>query len=265
MFRKLMSRLLGADLEPGVSWSEIESMEIVARISVEVPRGWSGKETLEQALCQSGNEYVLFTRRLGSGALSRVAFSRQLNGREMRLAECQPGRPAAYRLPLWPLDGANVTYVSARPTWFRLWINEAHGDLGAGICFVDSSDRELLKNLRHRLLDGKIPESLQTEEEMWQRVNSLSDADRRAALAALTMRSLGEVDRRFNEAHPDPGPVPEEMKPLFDRVQQQMQEIKRMAAARPVDPALADLMKRFVADSTSNPPPPLQGTKPADE
>jgi hypothetical protein len=96
MFRKLMSRLLGADLGPAVSWSEIESMKTVARISTEVSRGYSGKETMEQVLCDSGNGYVLFTRRLSSGMLTRISFGKQLNGREMRLAEWQPGPPAAY-------------------------------------------------------------------------------------------------------------------------------------------------------------------------
>jgi hypothetical protein len=265
MFRKFMSRLLGADLEPAVSWSESESMQAVARISVEVPRGFSGKETMEQVLCDSGNGYVLFTRRVSSGMLSRISFGKQLNGREMRLAEWQPGPPPAYRLQLSPLDGATVTYAMARPTWFRLWHNESHTDLGPGICSIDSTDREVLKDLRHKFLDGKIPDSLQTEEEMWQRVNSLSSNDRRAAMAALAMQSLGAVDRAFHEAHPDAGPVPEGLKPLFDRVQNQIQEINRTAAGQPVDPALADLMQRLVADAATCSPTNPPGARPSDD
>jgi hypothetical protein len=168
-------------------------------------------------------------------------------------------------LQLSPIDGASVKYEMARPTWFRLWHNESHADLGPGICSIDSSDRELLKNLRHKLLDGNIPEALQTEEEMWQRMNSLSGQDRRAAMAALAMQSLGAVDRAFHEAHPDAGPVPESLKPLFDRVQNQIQEINRTAAGQPVDPALADLMQRFVADATTNPPANLPGARPTDD
>lgn len=252
MFRKLMSSLLRADLEPAVSWSEIETLETVARIAMDMPR-WSGKETLEQVLCTSGNDYVLLARRSRSGWLTRVRFSRQLNGREMRVTEWMPGPTPVYRLQLWPADSATVSYVSASPTWFRLWRNESHAELGAGVCFVDSADRELLKGLRHRLLDGKIPESLQNEEELWQRVNSMNAPDRRAAMAALAMQSLGAVDRQFHEAHPDAGSPPEGLKPLFENVQRQIQEIQKTAAARPVDPALADLMQRFVADATTNP------------
>jgi len=255
MFRKLMSRLLGADLEPAVSWSECESMKIVARISVEVPRGYSGKETMEQALCDSGDGYVLFTRRISSEILSRVSIGKQLNGREMRLAEGGPGPPPSYRLQLSLLDVATVKYELARPTWFRLWCNESHTDVGPGSCFIHSADREVLKDLRHKLLEGKIPEALQTEEEMWQRMDSLSGQDRRAAVAALAMQSLGAVDRAFHDAHPDAGPVPEGLKPLFDRVQNRIQEVNRTAASQPVAPALADLMQRFVADATTNPRP----------
>lgn len=124
-------------------------------------------------------------------------------------------------------------------------------NLGAGICFIDSPDREQLTNLRFKLLDGKIPESLRTEEEMWQRMNSMSDADRSAAFATLAMKSLGELDRQFDEMHPDPGPVPEELQPAFDNVQRRIQEIERTAAAMSVDPELAELMKRYVKDAAS--------------
>jgi hypothetical protein len=102
-----MSWLLRADLEAQVSWSEIESMEIVARIAVDVPRWWSGGDTLEQVLCASGNEYVLFTRRAGSGGLSRVGFERALNGREMRLTEWLPGE--------LPVSGAGNPTDGVRP------------------------------------------------------------------------------------------------------------------------------------------------------
>jgi hypothetical protein len=254
MLRKLMSSLLRADLEPSIAWSEIESMETVARITVEEPRFRGRTETLEQVLCIAGDQYVLFKRWLTSGRRVRVRFGRSLKGREMRLNETRPGPTPIYRLDLFPRNEASVKYFETRPTWFRLWKNEEELHLGANTCFADSSDRELLKNLRFKLLDGKVPESLRTEEEMWERMHSMSDADRRAAYAALAMKSLGEADRKFNEMHPDLGPVPESVKPAVEIMQNRVKEIEQAAADRPVDPALADLMKRYVADATSEAP-----------
>ena len=254
MLRKLISSILRADLEPRVAWSEIESMETVARITVEEPR-WRGRtEALEQVLCTSGDQYVLFKRWPTSGRLTRVCFGRSLKGREMRLTETQPGRTAVFRLEVCPRDSAAVKYFEARPTWFRLWKNEVELNLGVNICFVDSSDREFLKNLRFKLLDGKIPESLRTEEEMWERMHSMPEADRCAAYAALAMKAFGEVDRTFHEMHPDIGPIPESLKPAVENMQNRIKEIEQTAAGKPVDPALADLMERFVADSTSEAP-----------
>jgi hypothetical protein len=254
MLRKLMSSLLRADLEPNISWSAFESMETMARITVEEPRYRGRTETLEQVLCAAGDQYVLFKRWLTSGRRVRVQFGRSLKGREMRLTETQPAPTPIYRLDLCPRNEASVTYFESRPTWFRLWKNEEELNLGANTCFVDSSDRELLKNLRYKLLDGKIPESLRTEEAMWERMHSMPESDRRAAYAALAMKALGEADRKFNEMHPDLGPVPESLKPAVENMQNRIKEIEQTAAGKPVDPALADLMKRYVADSTSDAP-----------
>jgi hypothetical protein len=255
MLRRLMSVLLRADLEPGVAWPEDGSTGVVARVSVEVPRPWGRTETLEQVLCESEGGYILFKRWLDSGRLSRVRFGRALDGREMRLTEWRPAPRPVYRLQLCPVDGGAVAYASARRTWLRLWRSEAHGGLGAGLCFVDGEDRGALEGLRVRLLGGEAPEALRREEEMWRRMDGMAEPERRAALAALAMQSLREVDRRFEEMHPDHGPVPGGLKPLFDHVQGQIRKIEKTAASGPVDPELAELMRRFVADATRRGPP----------
>src|SRR5437879_2771029 len=100
MIRKVLSRLLKADLEPGIAWSEIESLETVAKITA-VPRLW---DALEQVLCVDQSGYVLFQRWLASKRLSRVTFGRALNGGEMRIAEVQPVPRSVFRLMLSPLD-----------------------------------------------------------------------------------------------------------------------------------------------------------------
>ena len=246
MFRRLLSRLLHADLVPQVSWADIESMQFETTISVEAPRLLSRPEILEQVLCSSAQQYCLFTRRQTSGQLTRVCFGRDLLGREMRISQTAPQN--CFRLQLWPVNPQSVSFVTSRPTWFRLWRNEQFDDLGAGICFIDSADRRQLEELRLRLLGGTIPESLQTEEEMWLRMNSMSEDDRRAALAALAMQQLGEVDRKFHEEFPDAGPVPDDLQPAVKMLQQRLQEIKGVAESRPVDPVTAALMNRFVTD-----------------
>ena len=68
------------------------------------------------------------------------------------------------------------------------------------------------------------------------------------------MKALGEADRKFNEMHPGLGPVPESLKPAFENMQNRIKEIDKTATSKPVDPALADLIKRYVADATSEAP-----------
>jgi hypothetical protein len=265
MVRRLLKWLLRADFAPSVAWSDIATLKTEARISVEVKHLWSRTETLEQVLCECGDQYILFKRWLRSGSLSRVSFARSLDGREMRLTERPPGPPPVYRLQLSPAEGTAVTCDAARPTWFGLWRNEDPMSLGASICFIDSADRKLLADLRFKLLDGKIPESLRIEEEMWQRMHSMSDADRRAAYAALAMQALGEVDRQFNEIHPDIGPVPAVVMPAVENIEKRIREINQTALERPVDAGLADLMKRYVADTMHKESPTGNGPDPGDE
>jgi hypothetical protein len=253
MFRKFMAWLLRADLGPRVTWSEAQSGQALARITVDVARIWSGRETLEQVLIVDGNDFVLLKRWPRNRHVARVRFAAPLQAAQMRLAEIEPGPPPQYRLHLWPVDGASV-YDHAWPTWFGLWRNESQHDLGAGLCFIDGSDREQLKQLRHRLLGGQIPASLANEEQMWEQINGMSDADRRAAMAALVTQSFAAVDRAFQESHPDAGPVPESLQPAYDTIQQRMQQIQQTAAERPVDPVLEKLMQRFVLDATKHGP-----------
>jgi hypothetical protein len=120
--------------------------------------------------------------------------------------------------------------------------------LGSSICFFDSADRGLLVKLRAQLLNGDVPESLLNEEAMWQKINGLSEAERKAAIASLVMQQHGELERKFHEVHPDLGPVPDELRPLDDLIQKQFDRIRQTAADRSVAPELSELMKQFTRE-----------------
>lgn len=249
MIRKFLAHWLGADLEPAISWSEIDSLEKIAMLSVGAPRLWGRADLVEQVLCQSDQSFVLLSRWLSSGRMTRVSFGKALDGSQMRLMEKDPGPKPVFRLMLSPIAGQPVVFTMSSRTWFGLWKNETHADLSSGPCFLDGTDREVLKGLRSRLLKGKVPESLLVEEEMWERMNGLSDADRRVAMAQLATQAMAEVDRKFHELYPNAGPPPDELAPLLDRVQKQKQEIEQTASSRPVDPEVAKLMQRFMTNS----------------
>jgi hypothetical protein len=248
MLRKLLAWLLRAELAPAVNWSETDSLEVLARIEASVPQLWSGNDTVQQVLGASRDGYVFFRRWTRSGALERVSFRGPLDGRQMRLTAMQAGPNQIYRLQLWPNDGQCV-YACARRTWFGLWRNQPPMEMGAMIGHVESGHREELKDLRHRLLGGQIPESVQNEEAMWERINSLPEAERRGAMAALAMQSIAAMDRQFHQEYPDAGPIPADLQPAFDAMQKRVQEIGRTAAAAPPDAELADQMQQFVADA----------------
>src|SRR5262245_30255980 len=124
MFRRLMSTLLKADLNPGIDWSEIKENEVVARESVPSPMLFSREQTLEQVLCESGDVLTIYARWSRAGTIRRVRFSRPLDGRDMSIIEWTPGEKPVYRLYLAPLNGESVVCDMCYPTWFRLWRNE---------------------------------------------------------------------------------------------------------------------------------------------
>ena len=254
MLRKLLCRLLGAELVPTVNWSEIDSLEVLARVEARHPRLFGGSETVQQVLCKTRDGYALFKCWGNSRRLDRIAFGSALDARQMRLTEMQPAPDAQYRLHLCPADG-RCEFNGAQQTWFGLWINAPIIDFGAMLAFMESTDRQALKDLRHRLLDGQIPDSLQNEEAMWERINSLPEGERRGAMAALAMQSIAAMDRQFHQEYPDAGPIPADLQPAFDAMQKRVQEINRTAAAAPPDGQLADQMQRFVAEARRQSPP----------
>jgi hypothetical protein len=252
MFRQLLASLLGAELEPLIDWSKAQDGQVLCRISAEVPR-WKGRETVEQILSKSGDEFLL-RKRSGERYLSQVQFSAPLDATAMRLIDSEPGPPRVCQLQLSPRDAGTVSYSHSWRTWFGLWQNESHDDLGAGLCFLESNDREQLKQLRSQLLGGNVPEALTNEEEMWERMNALPEAERRGALAALAMRSLAAVDQKFHETYPDAGPVPADLQPAFAAIQQRVQAIQQTADTSPPTPELAAMMQQFVKDATKQKP-----------
>jgi hypothetical protein len=249
MIRKLLSRILRAELEPKIDWSEIKAAEVLARQSVLRPSGYFGTDTLEQVLCATGDFFAVYTKWHRSGAIRRVRFSRELDGPQMRIWESIPAPNSVFRLQLSPVANSKVVCDMATPTWFGLWRNEPTMDeLGPTTCCFDSSDRATLVELRAQLLSGQVPESLVNEEAMWHQINSLPEARRRGALASLVMQQHGEIERKFRELHPDAGPIPPALRPLDDRLQKQLDRIRQSAADQPPNPELAEQMKRFTEE-----------------
>jgi hypothetical protein len=255
MLRQLLAKWLKADLTPSVNWTSIQSHSVLFRTSVRQPQLF-GKQLVEQVLCETEQGYELFSRWTRSGRLSRILFDRSLDARQMRLTDMTAGAAPVWRLQLMPGLERSVRAEFAHPTWFGLWHNERHEDLGGSICFVESEDRNVLAELRLKLLGGELPEALRTEEAMWEQMNRLSETDRRAAYAALAMQSMQQLDQRFEQMHPDLGEIPDELKPMQVIIDKQRSRIEGLASANPVAPELEGLMQRFVADAAGKTLPP---------
>jgi hypothetical protein len=254
MLRKLLCRLLGAELAPAVDWAEIDSLEVLARADARHPRLFGGSETVQQVLCKTSDGYALYKCWGKSRRLDRIAFGSAFDARNMRITQMQPLPGAQHRLGLCPTGGQCV-FDGAQRTWFGLWTNVRLTDLGPSIAFLESGDRQALQDLRHKLLGGQIPESLQNEKAMWERINSLPEAERRGAMAAMAMQSIAAMERQFQEEYPDAGPVPADLQPAFDAMQKRVQDIGHTAAAAPPNAELAEQMQRFVADVRRQTPP----------
>ncbi len=255
MIRRLLGSLLKSDLDPAIDWSEIRDEEVIAREAVPSPMLFSRTETLEYVLCEAGDALAVYARGSRAGTIRRVRFFRPLDGRGMRITEWIPGENPVFRLCLSPVNGQTVVCDMCYPAWFGLWWNEpTTDDFGAHGCFIDSTDRNSLVKLRSQLLGGDVPEALRNEEAMWEKMNSLPESDRRAAFATLVTQQLGELDRKFDAEHPDLGPLPDELKPLNDHIQQQLDRIRQTAASHPVDPELAKRMQQFTRETHDSAP-----------
>ena len=249
MLRHLISLLLRADLVPCCSWAEIDPACTVARCTYEFPLPMLRVDPREQVLQKCGDTYTLFERSHRSGEVKRITFRGRWSGPDMRLSEWVSGSSPVYELKLCPLDGASVTLDTAIPIWFRLWWNQHDPELGGANWYIRSADRDLLEGLRFQLLDGIIPESLKNQEEMWQRINDMPEAERRGAVASLAMHAFEELDRKVSEMAPEQGPAPEELDSASATMQARKQEFEQLATTNPIDPTLERQIRQYVSDA----------------
>lgn len=170
----------------------------------------------------------------------------------MRISEWISGSNPVYQLKLRTVDGASVVFDAAIPTWFRLWWNEHDSELGLDNWFIKSTDRGQLEDLRFRLLDGVVPESLKNQEEMWRRINDMEESERRVAVATLAMHTFEELDRKVSETHPELGAIPEGADSAVAAVQDRKREFEQLATDTPVDPTLDRQIRQFIEDAADS-------------
>jgi hypothetical protein len=244
-----MSLVLRAELAPCCSWAEIDPAFTVARCTYDFPLPMSRVDPREQVLQKCGDTYTLFEKSHRSGEVRRITFRGRWSGPDMRLSEWVSGSSPVYQLKLRPLDGASVVLDTAIPIWFRLWWNQHNPEPGGDNWYIKSTDSKQLESLRFQLLDGIIPESLKNQEEMWQRINDMPEAERRGAMASLAMHTFQELDRKISEMHTEQGPVPEELDSASAAMQARKQEFEQLATNNFNDPTLERQIRQYVSDA----------------
>jgi len=236
---------------PSVDWNEARRYVVLAEEAVEVRYlGSDVIETVEQVLSAEDDRLILFTRTRrsdGGEQLAKVTLPRGIDPGQAHVSPFRPQPCPTFTLHLQPADLDDIEWVTSHVTSGGTWKNEQSRGVPT-YCTLESADRSRLEALRNKLLGGKIPKSLVTQEEMHRRWETMSAAEQESALAQQMLAAVEQMDKRFEEQEPGLGPVPDESNAAAKRLEglkkQMLNDLKRLAGAGPVDAGPETLPER---------------------
>ncbi len=242
MFRFLFKLLFGGTDDPSVNWSEIDSLRVIAR---ETASDGYYRRSVEQVLCESGDDFVLYTR-VGDGLfLARTTLPRPLQPDQALIQRFQP-EAGSYGLQLAPAGGRRATETVCRRTWFGLWKDAGVEDF-AFFTQLQSDDFSRLEQLRGQILPGPVPESVLAQEKWNARLEGMSEDERRVAFAQMMLEGTRRMDELVGAHHGDLGPPPAELAGLIQKVEerkaQMLADLQQRAGDTPLDPDMLRMLE----------------------
>jgi hypothetical protein len=241
MFRFLFKLLFGGSGEPPVNWSEIDSLRVIARESA--TDGYYRRPG-EQALCDTGDAFVLFTRVGDNKFLARTTIPKPLEPDQALIQRFQP-EARTFGLHLHPAAGRQSSEVLCRRTWFGLWKKEGL-DNYAFFTQFQSDDFARLAHLRAQVLPGPVPESVLAQERWSAKQESMSEDQRRVAFAQMMLEGTRRMDEMLAEQYPDLGAPPPDLADaaaaLEQRKARMVEDLKQRAGDQPLDPDMLRML-----------------------
>lgn len=240
--------LMAADDEPAVDRGEIGRLSIVAEETIDVDYGGGERWIEQQTLCETDDAFVLFCRQRNSEGEehSRCRLVKPIDADQCVIHDYRPEPHRTYHILLQPAE-AEIEWTYSRKTSQGRWKNSQSEGVPIYAEF-ESHDRGRLEELRRTILGGEPSPRALAEERWREHVGQMSDEQLEALTPHMMAHSMEVLERLHAET--DLGEPPEEIKPLWDRMEQMKAKMKadlqqRMRHAGELDPELADLMKQM--------------------
>jgi hypothetical protein len=262
---KFFARMLETFEGPLVNWSETESLEEIARETIDLSEFYKAPAKEEQVLGRQAGVLVLFTREqaLSGQHLTKTTLPEPL---DRRMAMIRPFRPApvgTYGLILQPEKSEGIVELDSQQTPEGQWKN--HTSHGVPVCVqFESHERSRLEELRRTLLgqpaagraqalDEHLEKSQQQMEKLQQHMAGLTPEQQRAAALQIAPQMWENLKGLLSFASPDAETMPPEAARLQEMLQEKMKELRKRVqetmAKHPLDPesqrVVEEMMKRL--------------------
>jgi hypothetical protein len=241
MLRFLVKLIFGGSDEPAVNWSEIDTLPVIARESA--TDGYYRRPG-EQALCDTGDAFVLFTRVGEDKFLARTTIPKPLDPDQALIQRFQP-EARSFGLHLHPAAGRKSTEVLCRRTWFGLWKKEGL-DNYAFFTQFQSDDFARLAHIREQILSSPVPERVLSQERWDAKQESMTEGQRRVAFAQMMLEGTRHMDEMMAEQYPNLGPPPPDLAAaaaaIEQRKAQMLEDLKQRAGDQPLDPDMLRML-----------------------
>ncbi len=266
---KFFARLLKTTDAPKVDWSETESLEVVARETLDLSAIYGDPATFEQVLCRQEGALLLFVREQAPKVekLTRTTLPGPLETGNFGASSIRPHRPsplATFGLHLQPQNTEGIVEVESNRTPDGQWKNSTTRGAPIYVLF-ESTDRARLEALRRTLFGeagaGRAQAQDARQEQFEQRMAGLSPSEQQTTMMQLFL----QMRDQFTGPAPLPADAPPELAAAADLVGQKMQELLRHAqeqiASHPPDPEAVRLMSEMMKDLAK---PPAEGDEAGD-
>jgi hypothetical protein len=249
---KFITRMVETFETPLVIWSEMATLEEIAREKVDLSGLYRASAGLEQVLGRVGETFVLFTQECAPNVekLTKTTLPGPL-AKDFAMIQRHRPDPGTHTLTLQPEESDGIVAIESERTRDGRWKNRTMR--GAPYCVqFEATDRGRLEALRSLLFGDKTAGQAQAREakqdDLERKLAASSPEERQAAMMQMLMqmRAPGSLP---SAGALDPKDLPPEAAALHQVLQQKMQEIEKRAqetlARHAVDPEVVRLVNEL--------------------
>jgi hypothetical protein len=199
---KFFDRMLATSDGPSVDWSEIATLQVIARESIDLSPIHGGRPAnKEQVLGRKDGALILLAHEQApSGeSYSRTALPEPLDAQAARLQPHRPDPAATFGLTLQPDNTDGILAVESERTSDGRWKNSTSH--GVPVCVMfESADRSQLEALRRELFGKAAAERAHALEEsqakLQSQLESASPQERQAAILQMMLQMRAQQEQK---------------------------------------------------------------------